>query len=160
MIQDVKIKKLVVHQDIPDTPEEKNSNRGILMEVLRNDDNLLKKFGQTVFTISYKGAIKGFHFHNKQDDLWFVASGKAGVVLYDLRENSKTFGETQVLYAGTDDYKLILIPIGVAHGYKVLSEVPVMLFYHVTETYNKDNPDEERIAHDDPKIGFDWDELH
>lgn len=78
------------------------------------------------------------------------------IVLHDLREDSPTRGETQVLFAGADDYKLILIPTGVAHGYKVLNEEPVLLFYHTTEPYDVKNPDEKRLAHDDPQIGFDW----
>jgi len=59
--------------------------------------------------------------------------------------------------AGADDYKLIVIPVGVAHGYQVISQEPVLLFYHTTEVYNPDDPDEQRIAYNDPEIGFDWD---
>jgi len=117
---------------------------------------LMKKFGQTVYTVAYKGAIKAFHWHKKQDDIWFVATGKALVVLHDLREDSPTKGQTETLYAGQDDYKVILIPIGVAHGYKVLSDEPVLVFYHVTETYDADDPDEQRIAYNDKAINFDW----
>lgn len=158
MINGVKIKKLKVWPDEPDL-NQPDVKPGFLMEVLRSDEGLLEKFGQTTFTVAYKGTIKAFHWHKKQDDLWFVATGKAGVVLYDLRKDSPTYGQTQVIYAGKDDYKLILIPKGVVHGYKVLSDEPVLLFYHTTEPYNRENPDEERIAYDDPKIGFDWENL-
>jgi dTDP-4-dehydrorhamnose 3,5-epimerase len=155
MIEGVKIKVLKVWKDKPDL-EQPSVKPGFLMEVLRSDENLLRKFGQTTFTVAEKGTIKAFHWHKKQDDLWFVATGKAMIILHDLRGNSKTKGETQIIYAGKDDYKLVLIPVGVAHGYKVLSDEPVLLFYHTTEPYNAKNPDEERIAHNDPKIGFDW----
>lgn len=155
MINGVKIKKLIVHQDIPDT-KEKGIKRGFLMEVLRNDEGLLKKFGQTTFTVAYPGTIKAFHYHQKQDDLWFLATGRAMVVLYDLRKNSPTKGKTDVIFAGEGDYKLIVIPKGVVHGYKVVSKKPVLLFYHTTESYNIKNPDEKRIPFNDPKIGFDW----
>jgi len=129
---------------------------GFLVEVLRQDDKLLQKFGQTTFTVAYQGTIKGFHFHHKQDDLWFVATGKAKIVLYDLRKNSLTFKKTQVILAGENNYKLVLIPKGIAHGYQVLSKEPVLLFYHTTETYNSKKPDEERISWDSPEIGFNW----
>jgi len=155
MINGVRIKKLIVNQDVIDE-KEKVEKLGFLMEVLRNDEGLIKKFGQTTFTVAYQGAIKAFHWHKKQDDLWFVATGKAMVVLHDLREDSPTKGETQVIMAGQNDYKLIVIPQGVAHGYKVLSQEPVLLFYHTTKPYNAKNPDEERMPFDDPKIGFDW----
>ncbi len=155
MIEGVKIKRLVVHQDIPDRDEDV-SKPGFLIEVLRDDDNLLERFGQSTMTVAYAGTIKAWHYHNYQDDLWFVATGKAMVVLYDLREDSPTYGETNVIFAGKDNYKLILIPKGVAHGYKVISADPVTLFYHTTRHYNPDSPDEERLPYDDAKIGFDW----
>ncbi|MFH1112231.1 MAG: dTDP-4-dehydrorhamnose 3,5-epimerase family protein [Patescibacteria group bacterium] len=155
MIDGVVIKQLKKMSDLSDTPEQK-TKLGFLLEVLRQDDQLLKKFGQTVFTVAYAGTIKAFHCHQKQDDLWFVASGQAKIVLYDRRPNSKTFKEIQVIMAGADDYKLILIPAGVAHGYQVLDQEPVLLFYHTSEMYNKDKPDEERIPFDDSTINFDW----
>lgn len=155
MIHGVIIKTLKAHNDIPDRDED-IGKPGFLMEVLRDDDGLLARFGQTTFTVAYEGTIKAFHFHEKQDDLWFVASGKAMVVLYDLRENSPTYKETQVIPAGTDDFKLIVIPIGVAHGYKVMSAEPVLLFYHTTKSYSAAEPDEKRMPYDDPTIGFDW----
>lgn len=155
MIHEVKIKELKVHQDKIEAGEI-IERPGFLMEVLRSDEGLIKKFGQTTFTVAYKGTIKAFHWHKKQDDLWFVATGKAKVVLHDLRKNSPTKGETQVIMAGKDDYKLIVIPAGVAHGYQVLSDEPVLLFYHTTEPYDAASPDEERIPFNDPNINFNW----
>ncbi len=155
MIDGVKIKPIKVWKDKPDL-DQPNVTPGFLMEVLRADEGLLKKYGQTTFTVAYQGTIKAFHWHKKQDDLWFVATGKAMIVLHDLREDSPTKGETQVIPAGKDDYKLVVIPVGVAHGYKVLSEEPVLLFYHTTETYDPKNPDEQRTPYNDPKIGFKW----
>lgn len=158
MIKGVEIKELKVHKDVPDF-EQEDVKPGFLMEVLRDDDEMFTKFGQSTFTVSHKGTIKAFHWHKKQEDLWFVATGKAKVVLHDMRRDSETFGQTEVVDAGEDDYKLIRIPVGVAHGYKVVSDEPVLLFYHTTESYNAESPDEERIAHNDPSIGFDWESI-
>ena len=146
MIEGVEVKKLVTFCD----------DRGYFREILRDDDGLYSRFGQTSFTKTNPGVIKAFHWHKKQDDLWYVADGMAKVVLHDMRDNSKTKGETDVIVAGEDNPVLIKIPIGVAHGYQVLGNKPVMLFYHTTESYNPEEPDEERIPFDDPKIGFDW----
>jgi dTDP-4-dehydrorhamnose 3,5-epimerase len=145
-IHDVVIKKLITHAD----------DRGYFREVLREDDQLLKRFGQTAVTKSYPGVIKAFHWHHHQDDLWYIVSGMARIVLYDRRLDSPTFGVTQVIYAGDDNPVLVLIPAGLAHGYQVLGHQPVILFYHVTQPYDPANPDEQRIAFDDPRIGFDW----
>ena len=145
-IHDVVIKKLVTNSD----------DRGYFREVLRDDDHLLTRFGQTSFTKTYPGVIKAFHWHEQQDDLWYVADGMARVVLYDHRADSPTRGVTQVIYAGEDNPVLIVIPSGVAHGYQVLGNKPLLLFYHVTQSYNPSAPDELRIPFDDPEIGFDW----
>lgn len=158
MIDGVKIKELKVFKDKPDL-DQKGVEPGIFMEVLHDDDEMLARFGQSNFTIANSSTIKAFHWHKFQDDLWFLASGRAAIVLYDQRKDSKTFGETQVISGGTDDYKLVLIPVGVVHGYKVLSKEPCLLFYHVTKAYNRENPDEERIDPFDKKINFDWDKL-
>jgi dTDP-4-dehydrorhamnose 3,5-epimerase len=157
MINGVKIKKLRVHRDKPDLDQ--NIEPGIFMEVLRDDDRLMSRFGQSNYTVAASGTIKAFHWHKHQDDLWFVASGKAVIVLYDQRKNSRTFGQTQTILAGQNDWKLILIPMGVVHGYKVISKEPCGLFYHVTKHYVADNPDEERIDPFDKKINFDWNSL-
>lgn len=145
-IHDVVIKKLLTHSD----------DRGYFREVLREDDNLLTHFGQTSITKTYPGVIKAFHWHNHQDDIWYVASGMARIVLYDRRPTSPTYKVTQVIYAGDDNPVSVLIPIGIAHGYQVLGNQPVVLFYHVTKAYDPKNPDEERIDWNDPEIGFDW----
>jgi len=100
--------------------------------------------------------IKAFHYHKKQTDIWFVVKGMAQVVLYDLRKTSPTKGETNVFYMGEKNPILLLIPPMVAHGYRVLGNQPVGLFYHTDKPYNPKKPDEYRIPFDDPKIGFDW----
>ena len=126
------------------------------MEVLRDDDGLLSRFGQASFSKTYPGVIKAFHYHELQDDLWFFPSGNAQVVLHDLRADSQTKGETNVFYMGEDNPQLLVIPIGVAHGYRVLGNEPAVIMYFTTMSYEPKNPDEKRIAWDDPGIGFDW----
>ncbi|MCC7106489.1 MAG: dTDP-4-dehydrorhamnose 3,5-epimerase family protein [Chloroflexi bacterium] len=131
-------------------------DRGYLMEVLRADDPFFVGFGQSTYTVAYPGTIKAFHWHRRQDDLWFVAGGMAQVVLFDLREDSPTYRQTDVYCLGEHNRALLRIPTGVAHGYRVLGTEPTLLLYHTTEPYNPADPDEERLPFDDPTIGFDW----
>ena len=145
-IAGVIVKQLARHAD----------DRGFFQEILRDDDELLRRFGQASLSMSYPGVIKAFHYHERQDDLWFFPVGSAQVVLYDLRPDSPTQGLTDVLYAGEDIPILIVIPVGVLHGYRVLGSKPLMIVYFTTESYTAENPDEKRIAWDDPAIGFDW----
>lgn len=146
-IEGVVIRKILTHAH----------DRGNFRELLRDDDGLLKRFGQASLTVTYPGVIKAFHFHERQDDLWYFVSGNAQIVLHDLRKESRTFGQTQHLCAGENaEPFLLLIPIGVAHGYRVLGNTPAVLLYFTTEAYRPEDPDEKRIAWDDPRIDFDW----
>ena len=74
--------------------------------------------------------------------------------LYDTRPDSPTYGELMELLMGDQSPpKVLKVPPGVAHGYRVL-EGPAHLFYLTSHMY--DPADEGRIPHDDPKIGYDW----
>jgi dTDP-4-dehydrorhamnose 3,5-epimerase len=146
MIEGVKVKQITKHCD----------DRGFFAELVRDDENILERFGQASMSMSYPGVIKAFHYHEEQDDLWFFPSGNAQVVLYDLREDSKTKGETNVYYMGEENQVLLLIPKGVAHGYRVLGEKRCTIIYFTTKSYNATDPDEKRLAWNDPEIGFDW----
>lgn len=146
MIEGVVFKKLVKHCD----------DRGTFMEILRDDDQLLENFGQASASMSYPGVIKAFHYHKLQDDIWYFPVGNAQVVLYDMRKDTQSYQETSVYYMGEENPSILLIPKGVAHGYRVLGQQPAMILYFTTQSYQVDNPDEYRIAHDDPIINFDW----
>jgi dTDP-4-dehydrorhamnose 3,5-epimerase len=151
MIEGVKIKKIIKHCD----------DRGFFAELVRDGEpELLSRFGQASWSMSYPGVIKAFHFHENQDDLWFFPSGNSQVVLYDLRNNSKTKGVTDVFYMGEENPILLLIPKGVAHGYRVLGQKPATIIYFTTESYNPKEPDEKRIPWDDPSIGFNWETVN
>ena len=119
-------------------------------------------FAQTSRSLAYaRGGnppelIKAFHWHRRQWDYWDVVQGNARVVLVDLREGSPSQGRTQSLILGEHSPLVVAIPPLVAHGYQVLDLRDVVLCYYVTEPYDPADPDEGRIAWDDPRIGFDW----
>lgn len=147
MIEGVWTKPLKRHAD----------DRGYFMELLRQDDPQFEKFGQASWSMSYPGVIKAFHYHRRQDDLWFFPCGNAQVVLHDLRKGSTTEGVTDVFYMGESNGPSVLfIPRGVAHGYRVLGHSPAHILYFTNEVYDPAHPDEFRIAFDDTAIGFDW----
>jgi dTDP-4-dehydrorhamnose 3,5-epimerase len=146
MIEGVVVKECVVHSD----------DRGVLIEILRDDEPVFREVKQSTFTLAYPGVIKAFHWHRRQWDVWFFVSGMAQVVMHDLRSSSATAGRTDVLYMGDRRPLVVAIPPLVVHGYRVLGAEPCGLIYHTTEHYDPADPDEERIAHDDPRIGFDW----
>lgn len=145
MIQGVETKELTTHTD----------ERGFFREVIRDSDPIFSEgFGQWSHTMSYQGVAKAWHVHQEQTDWWYVAVGTVRAALYDTRPDSRTQGELQELLLGEGQPARVLkIPPGVAHGYRVL-QGPAHVFYIVSHEY--DGTDEGRIRHDDPEIGYDW----
>ncbi|MBI5280728.1 MAG: dTDP-4-dehydrorhamnose 3,5-epimerase family protein [Candidatus Solibacter usitatus] len=133
-------------------------DRGYFLEVARLRQGLAADFPpkttQVSAALSYPGAIKAFHYHLKQTDLWVPVQGMLQVAMVDLRPESPTYGAKNTLYAGVLRPWQILIPPGVAHGYKVIGTAAAMLVYLTSRLY--DPKDEGRIKHDEPGIGYDW----
>lgn len=146
MIEGVKIKQLRV---IPD-------ERGWLMEMMRDDDEFFQKFGQVYLSVVYPGVVKGWHYHKKQTDHFVFVKGMAKVVLYDRREGSQSRGEIDEFFMGENNPILLVIPPLVLHGMKGIGAEPAYLVNTPTEHYVHENPDEFRMAQDDPSIPYDW----
>jgi len=133
-------------------------DRGHFLEVLRVGQGLAGSYppetSQVSATLTRPGVIKAFHHHQNQYDCWTVVNGMLQIALVDLRRNSKTFGQRNTLYVGTMRPWQVLIPPGVAHGYKVISGEPAMLVYVTSRFYNP--ADELRIPYNDSRVNYDW----
>jgi dTDP-4-dehydrorhamnose 3,5-epimerase len=76
------------------------------------------------------GAIKAFHLHQRQTDVWYVPpSDRMLVVLLDVRAGSKTEGARMRLTLGAGGSRMVRIPPGVAHGVKNLASAPGRIIY-------------------------------
>jgi dTDP-4-dehydrorhamnose 3,5-epimerase len=137
-------------------------DRGYFLEVARLGQGLVTEFPpestQVSTALSYPGTIKAFHIHQKQTDCWLAAAGMFQVALVDLREGSATYGLRNTLYIGALRPWQLLIPPGVAHGYKVIGRDPGVLVYLTNRLY--DPSDEGRIAYNDAAIAYDWELQH
>ncbi|MCS7026305.1 MAG: dTDP-4-dehydrorhamnose 3,5-epimerase family protein [Bryobacteraceae bacterium] len=137
-------------------------DRGYFLEIARLRQGLVSQFPlettQVSCAFNYPGAIKAFHYHVRQTDFWVPAQGMIQVALVDLRHGSPTFGLRNTLYVGQMRPWQILIPPGVAHGYKVIGIQPSMLIYVTDRLY--DPQDEGRIPYNDPRINYDWETQH
>jgi dTDP-4-dehydrorhamnose 3,5-epimerase len=103
------------------------------------------------------GTVVGLHYHLHQADYWYMPSGRARVVLHDLRVGSPTSGATLTLDLGrrddgTHDHRGVFIPPGIAHGFAALTDMTIT--YLVDGYYNRD--DELGVAWNDPDIDADW----
>ncbi len=146
MIEGIELKELKV---IPD-------ERGRLMEILRADDELFKKFGQVYMTTAYPGVVKAWHYHKKQDDNMAVIKGMMKIALYDARKNSPTNGEVNEFFLGEHNFKLIQIPKMVYHGFKCVGQEEAVVINIPTHPYNRTHPDEYRVDPYDNEIPYDW----
>jgi dTDP-4-dehydrorhamnose 3,5-epimerase len=133
-------------------------DRGYFLEAIRTGQGPVAAFPsgstQVSCALSYPGTIKAFHYHLEQSDFWTPAVGMFQVVLIDLRRGSATFGARNTLYVGALRPWQILIPPGVAHGYKVIGSDPAVLVYATDRFYNPS--DEGRILYSDARLNYDW----
>ncbi len=146
MIQGAVIKKLKLISD----------ERGRLMELLRRDDKIFKRFGQLYFTTAFPGVVKAWHYHKKQDDHFACIHGRMRLALYDSRPKSKTYKEVNEFELGLDNPLLIKIPHNVYHGFKCISPVEAIVINVPTFAYNREAPDEYRLDAYDNRIPYDW----
>jgi dTDP-4-dehydrorhamnose 3,5-epimerase len=99
---------------------------GSVTELVRLSEGRPAGLGDfTVRQINYSevapGAIKAFHLHARQTDVWFVPpSDRMLLVLFDVRDGSATEGGRMRLMLGDGASRLVLIPPGVAHGVRNL----------------------------------------
>ncbi|MBU0636896.1 MAG: dTDP-4-dehydrorhamnose 3,5-epimerase family protein [Patescibacteria group bacterium] len=112
MINEIIIKKLNKYED----------ERGWLIEVYRNDQvNYLPVMGYVSFTKA--GVVRGPHEHIKQSDAFvFVGPGNFELHLWDNRQNSLTNKEYLKIEVGENNPVLVIVPPGVIHGYKCVSD--------------------------------------
>jgi len=146
MIEGVNVKKLKV---IPD-------ERGRLMEILRSDDSIFRKFGQVYMTTAKPGVVKAWHFHKIQHDYFTCVSGKMRLALYDARNDSATYKQIQDFIISLEEPLLVQIPPMVYHGFKCVSKEEAIVINTPTEPYNPKSPDEYRIDEYDNDIDYDW----
>ncbi len=146
LIAGVEVKKLVTNAD----------ERGALTEILRNDDPIFEQFGQCYVSVSYPGVIRAWHYHKKQTDYFCCVKGMIKIPLYDAREESPTRGEINEFFIGEQNMAVVKIPIGVYHGYKVISSEPAYLLNFPTKPYRREDPDEYRLPYDTAEIPYDW----
>lgn len=152
MIDGIKIKNLKSIRD----------DRGWLMEILRSDEPVFKKFGQVYITSCKQNVAKAWHYHKKQTDTFVCVFGKALVVLFDIRKDSQTEGKVEeyILSDPSHEENLILlqIPPMVVHGFTALDCEEVRIVNVPDLPYNRDNPDEFRMPWDGKEVPYKWPE--
>jgi dTDP-4-dehydrorhamnose 3,5-epimerase len=112
-------------------------------------------FVQDNHSRSVKGTLRGLHYQRApgQAKLVRVARGSIWDAAVDIRPGSPTFGQWVAEELSEENQRMLLVPVGFAHGFVVLSEEADVLYkcshFYVPET-------EAGIAWDDPDVGLAW----
>lgn len=109
----------------------------------------------TVRQVNYSemapGALKAFHLHQRQTDVWYVPpSDRLLIVLLDVRKRSRTEGTRMRVMLGNGSSRLLVIPPGVAHGARNLGTEMGRIIY-LTDVHFSAEPsacDEGRLPWD------------
>lgn len=106
---------------------------------------------QVSYSTLAPGAIKAFHVHRLQTDVWFVPpEDKMLLVLVDVRGGSPTEGNRLRLVLGDTRSLLVRIPPGVAHGCRNLATTSGRIIYFTDRTFSPEpgKTDEGRLPWD------------
>lgn len=126
-----------------------SDDRGSLVKpVSLVKQNIKFNLVETWFTLSKINVIRGMHMQVEPfpiNKLVSVIQGKLVDVVIDCRFHSPSYGIFEEFILDGDDSKLLYIPAGCAHGYKVLEENTITM-------YMSDN-----IHHGPSDVGFKYD---
>jgi dTDP-4-dehydrorhamnose 3,5-epimerase len=125
-------------------------NRRIMAEA-----GIAEEFVQDNHSCSSRNVLRGLHYQVKhpQGKLVRVAEGEILDVAVDMRRSSPTFGRWEAVRLSGENKRMLWIPTGFAHGFRVLSEKADVL-YKATDFYS---PEHERtLAWNDPELKIHW----
>jgi dTDP-4-dehydrorhamnose 3,5-epimerase len=102
------------------------------------------------------GVIRGMHYQNhpySEIKMVRCISGEVFDVAVDLRQDSDTFLQWHGEYLSAENFKMMIIPEGFAHGFQVIKPNSELLYFH-TESYIQKA--ESGVLFNDEKIGIKW----
>jgi len=113
MINGVVVKKLNKFED----------ERGWLAEFFRNDEVDYRP-AMGYVSVTKPGVARGPHEHKKQSDCFvFAGPGDFELYLWDGRDDSGTKNERVKIKVGAGNPAMVIVPPGVTHAYKCVSDV-------------------------------------
>ncbi len=119
-------------------------DRGFLSQILPEGDKSFEV--KRIYSTGNfsKGTIRGFHKHQREKKAFFVPSGAAKFVVVDDRKDSPTYKEINSFILSMLNPSVLIIPTEVYTGWMSLDDNTVVLGIS-SETFDKDNPDDERL---------------
>ena len=135
-------------------------NRGFFLESYNEklfaDLGIMDRFVQDNHSFSTRNALRGLHYQiqHAQGKLVRVIDGEILDLAVDLRRSSPAFGKWEAVRLSGSNKRMLWIPAGFAHGFRVISET-AHVAYKATDYYA---PEHERtVAWNDPDLKIKWD---
>jgi dTDP-4-dehydrorhamnose 3,5-epimerase len=119
------------------------------------DVGIVENFVQDNHSSSSRNVLRGLHYQVKhpQGKLVRVVEGEILDVAVDMRRSSPDFGRWEGVRLSGENKRMLWIPAGFAHGFRVISEKAHVL-YKATDYYT---PEFERtLAWNDPALKINW----
>jgi dTDP-4-dehydrorhamnose 3,5-epimerase len=119
---------------------------------------IVEQFVQDNHSFSAHNVVRGLHYQvqRPQGKLVRVVAGEILDVAVDLRRSSPSFGRWEAVRLSGDNQRMVWIPTGFAHGFRVVSANAHVL-YKTTDFYFPEF--EHTLAWNDPDLKIDW-QLH
>lgn len=107
-----------------------SDSRGWLVELYREDEVEAAHHPVMAYVSeTLPGIARGPHEHVDQSDYFaFFGPGDFKLYLWDSREDSPTYRRRQSLIVGESNPTGVIVPPGVVHAYKNVSDVPGWVF--------------------------------
>ena len=130
-----------------------NDARGWLVELFRKDELAAGDLPRMAYVSeTLPGVARGPHEHVDQSDYFaFVGPGDFKLYLWDARPKSPTRGRRQTIVVGQSNMQAVIIPPGVVHAYKNVSDVSGWVFNCPNRLYAGEGRKEpvDEIRHED-----------
>jgi dTDP-4-dehydrorhamnose 3,5-epimerase len=129
-----------------------SDSRGSLLELYREDVGIRSVMGYMSWT--GVGIGRGPHEHVYQTDVFvFAGPGLFRVSLWDNREGSATKGVVMSFDCGAGNAMRVVVPPGVVHGYRNISDVSGLVLNFPDRLYKGEGKKEDvdEIRHEDDK---------
>ncbi len=112
-------------------------------------------FAQDSVSRSHRGVVRGMHLRSGAGESKLVrcSYGQVLDVIVDLRPDSPTYGNRELVELSGETQVTVYVPAGCAHGFQALTE-PADVSYRIDREH--DPSEDVVIAHDDPDLAIPW----
>jgi len=142
-------------------PDPIRDNRGFFARSFCQEEfrqyNLKRRIVQcSISQNKTKGTLRGIHYQispHEEEKIVSCIRGSIYDVILDLRKDSSTCYQWIAVELTSDNFRMVYIPKGCAHGFQTLEDNSVV-YYQMTGFYH---PESARgVRYNDPKFAIEW----